>query len=211
MRRRAAPRGATDPRETAAAAATPALDPRCDLATLPPVAAMQAWLERAVIGLNLCPFAKAVHATGRIRWVESAATDEDALLADLVTELHRLARSDAARIDTTVLVHPKALTRFEAYNQFLATADAALKHLGLDGTIQVASFHPQYRFEGTAADDITNCTNRAPYPALHLLRESSVDAAVAAFPDAGSIYRRNLRTMRRLDWAGWLALWTTRP
>ena len=186
---------------------TTALDPRCDLAALPPVAAMQAWLERAVIGLNLCPFAKAVHATGRIRWVESAATDEEALLADLVAELHLLARSDAARIDTTVLVHPKALADFEAYNQFLAIADVALEHLGLEGTIQVASFHPRYRFAGTAEGDITNCTNRAPYPALHLLREASVDAAVAAVPDAKNIYQRNLRTMRRLGWAGWLAVW----
>ena len=174
---------------------------------MPPITAMQAWLERAVIGLNLCPFAKAVHVTGRIRWVNSAATDEEALLADLVAELNLLARSDAARIDTTVLVHPKALADFESYNQFLGIADAALEHLGLDGTIQVASFHPQYRFAGTAGDDITNCTNRAPYPALHLLREASVDSAVMAFPDAATIYRRNQRTMRRLDWEGWLGLW----
>ena len=174
---------------------------------MPPIAAVQAWLERAVIGLNLCPFAKAVHVTGRIRWVDSAATDEEALLADLVAELNLLARSDAARIDTTVLVHPKALADFESYNQFLGIADAALEHLGLDGTIQVASFHPQYRFAGTAGDDITNCTNRAPYPALHLLREASIDAAVNAFPDSATIYRRNQRTMRRLDWEGWFALW----
>jgi uncharacterized protein len=186
------------------------IDPRSDLAALPPLAAMQAWLERAVIGLNLCPFAKAAARGGGIRWVLSDSTDEEALLADLVAELHFLAATPAERVETTLIVHPRALNDFEAYNQFLDVADAALAALGLEGRIQIASFHPGYRFAGAAADDITNCTNRAPYPALHLLRETSVERAVAAFPDAASIVEHNLRTLRRLGWPGWLALWLAR-
>ena len=186
------------------------IDARSDLATLPPLAAMQAWAERAVIGLNLCPFAKAVQRSGGIRWVESAALDEESLLADLVAELHLLSRTPAARIETTLIVHPQVLADFDDYNQFLDIADAALEHLGLAGTIQIASFHPAYRFEGSRGDDITNASNRAPYPALHLLREASVEAAVAAFPDATSIYSRNMKTLRKLGWPGWLALWGVR-
>ena len=186
------------------------IDPRCDLAPLPPLAAMQAWLARAVIGLNLCPFAKAAQRSGGIRWVESTARDEESLLADLVAELHLLSHTPATQIETTLLVHPHALTDFVAYNDFLDIADAALEQLGLASTIQIASFHPQYRFAGSRQDDISNATNRAPYPALHLLRETSIDAAVASFPDAAAIYGRNITTLRRLGWPGWLALWGVR-
>ena len=171
---------------------------------------MQAWLARAVIGLNLCPFANAAQRSGGIRWVESTARDEESLLADLVAELHLLSHTPATQIETTLLVHPHALTDFVAYNDFLDIADAALEQLGLASTIQIASFHPQYRFAGSRQDDISNATNRAPYPALHLLRETSIDAAVASLPDAAAIYGRNIATLRRLGWPGWLALWGVR-
>ncbi len=166
------------------------------------------WLERAVIGLNLCPFAKAVHLKQQIRWVESAATDAEALLADLVHELQVLAAADPEVVETTLLVHPQALTDFDDYNDFLDLADAVLAELGLEGELQVASFHPQYRFDGTEADDVTNCTNRSPHPTLHLLREASIERAVASFPDAAEIYERNVATLRRLGPAGWRALLT---
>lgn len=166
------------------------------------------WLERAVIGLNLCPFAKAVHLKQQIRWVESAATDAEALLADLVHELQVLAAADPETVETTLLVHPHALTDFDDYNDFLDIADAVLAELGLEGELQVASFHPQYRFDGTEADDVTNCTNRSPHPTLHLLREASIERAVASFPDAAEIYERNVATLRRLGPAGWRALLT---
>lgn len=168
--------------------------------------ATRVWLERAVIGLNLCPFAKAVHLKAQIRWVESQATDAQALLADLVHELQVLAAADPEAVETTVLVHPQALTDFDDYNDFLDIADAVLAELGLEGELQVASFHPQYRFDGTAEDDVTNCTNRSPHPTLHLLREASIERAVAAFPDAAEIYERNVATLRRLGPAGWRAL-----
>lgn len=171
-----------------------------------PIDATRVWLERAVIGLNLCPFAKAVHLKGQIRWVESTARDADALLQDLVRELRHLADADPEAVDTTLLVHPHALQDFEAYNDFLDVADAALQALGLEGTLQVASFHPQYRFDGTDEDDVENCSNRSPHPTLHLLREASIERAVAAFPDAEAIWGRNVETLRRLGPEGWRAL-----
>ena len=146
---------------------------------------MVRWLERAVIGLNLCPFAKGVHAKGQIHYVVSAATDGAALEQDLRRELVDLAATSAQVRDTTLLVAPDCLHEFLDFNDFLAVADAVLEELGLDGTLQIASFHPQFQFAGTVADDVTNCTNRAPYPTLHLLREDSIDRAAA--PEAGRV------------------------
>ena len=171
-----------------------------------PIEATQAWLEKAVIGLNLCPFAKAVHVKQQIRWVQSEARDTEALLADLVKELQTLAAADADLIDTTVLVHPQVLGDFADYNDFLDLADAALVALELDGVLQIASLHPDYQFAETAIDDIGNFSNRSPYPTLHLLREDSVDRAVAAVPDAEHIYERNIETLEALGHAGWQRL-----
>lgn len=173
------------------------------------IAATRHWLEQAVIGLNLCPFAKAVHVREQIRWVESAARDPDHLLEDLAAELQLLAAADADKVDTTLLIHPQVLNDFLDYNDFLDVADAAIEALGLAGVLQIASFHPDYRFEGTAADDVGNLTNRSPYPMLHLLREDSIDRAVAAYPDAAAIYERNLDTLRRLGVDGWHRLLST--
>ena len=171
------------------------------------VVATRRWLERAVIGLNLCPFAKAVAVKNQIRWVVSRATSEDELLTDLIAELHHLAAADPQQTDTTLLIHPRVLTDFLAYNDFLGIAEDAVAHLQLEGVLQVASFHPQYQFAGSAPDDIENYTNRSPWPMLHLLREDSVARAVAAFPDAGKIYETNMQTLRRLGHAGWRRLW----
>jgi hypothetical protein len=170
------------------------------------IAATRAWLERAVIGLGLCPFAKAVHVKNQVRYVMSDAHNKDVLLDDLEQELRILAAASPEETDTTLLIHPYVLHDFLDYNDFLEAADAVVEELELDGVLQVASFHPQYQFEGTAADDITNYTNRSPYPILHLLREASVDAAVAAFPDAGLIFEKNIETMKQLGAEGWQAL-----
>lgn len=161
------------------------------------------WLTRAVIGLNLCPFAKSVHVKEQIRYMISEATDAEALLDTLQAELTALAEADPARIDTTLLIVPRMLADFADYNDFLYLAERMLDSLGLAGVLQIASFHPQYQFAGTDADDIENYTNRAPYPILHLLREDSIARAVEAFPDAADIYERNEETMRRLGHEGW--------
>jgi hypothetical protein len=171
-----------------------------------PIDQTQAWLDKAVIGLNLCPFAKAVHTKGQIRWVESMAQDAEALLQDLVRELRLLADADPEAVDTTMLIHPEVLNDFLDFNDFLDIADAALEELDLEGVLQIASFHPQYQFAGTEEDDPGNLSNRAPYPTLHLLREDSVDRAVAAFPEAESIYERNIETLERLGIEGWRKL-----
>ena len=167
-----------------------------------PIADTRRWLERAVIGLNLCPFAKAVHVKQQVRLALSEATSAEALLADLRAELLHLHATDPGITDTTVLVHPNVLGDFLDYNDFLDVADALLVELGLDGELQIASFHPDYRFAGTAFDDPGNGTNRAPYPTLHLLREASIDRAVAAYPDPDVIVERNLETMERLGLDG---------
>ena len=164
------------------------------------------WLERAVIGLNLCPFAKAVYARQQVRFVLSEATTAEALLEELGEELLRLRDTPAEDIDTTLIVHPRVLADFLDYNDFLDEADALVEALDLEGVLQVASFHPRYQFAGTAPDDIENCTNRAPHPTLHLLREDSVSRAVAAFPDPDAIVERNVETLRRLGAEGWRKL-----
>ena len=171
------------------------------------IAATRLWIERAVIGLNLCPFAKAVEVKNQIRFVVSLARTRDDLLFDLADELRLLAAADPEVCDTTLLMHPQVLTDFPDYNDFLDIADAAVDALGLDGVVQVASFHPDYQFAGTRPDDIDNYTNRAPYPTLHLLREDSVERAVAAFPDTENIYENNIRTLRQLGPDGWRSLW----
>lgn len=170
------------------------------------IAHTQAWIESVVIGLNLCPFAKAVHVRGHVRSVVSDAGDELGLLAALSDELDHLAQADPAALDTTLLIHPHVLGDFDAYNQFLDQADSVLVHAGLEGVIQIAGFHPHYRFAGTAAHAIDNATNRSPYPMLHLLREASVERAVAAFPDAAQIYERNILTLRQLGARRWRQL-----
>jgi len=170
------------------------------------IAATQHWLEQAVIGLNLCPFARAVHVKRQIRWVESPARDAQGLLEDLVRELQFLAAAEPETVDTTLLIHPHALNDFLDYNDFLDVADAAIEEQGLSGVLQVASFHPDYRFEGTAPDDVDNLSNRSPHPMLHLLREDSIARAVTAFPDAETIYERNIETLRRLGAVGWRKL-----
>jgi hypothetical protein len=164
------------------------------------------WLEKAVIGLNLCPFAKAVHARQQIRYALSDARTSESLLTDLVDELLHLDAADPAALDTTLLIHPHVLADFGDYNDFLGVADAAVAALGLEGEIQIASFHPDYRFADVPADDIGNYTNRAPYPILQLLREASVGRALAAIPDASGIVERNIATLRRLGIDGWQRL-----
>jgi uncharacterized protein len=170
------------------------------------IAETRAWVERAVIGLNLCPFAKAVHTKGQVRYVLSEAADETSLLAELCSEMQKLLDTDPAEIDTTLLVHPHLLGDFLDFNDFLGAADEALEQLDLDGVLQIASFHPQFQFAGTDADDVSNATNRSPYPTLHLLREASVDRAVAAFPQAEAIYENNMRTLEALGAEGWAQL-----
>jgi hypothetical protein len=171
------------------------------------IAATRLWLERSVIGLNLCPFAESVYRADRVRFRVSEQRSASALLDDLRAELRELQAADPLRCETTLLIHPWVLTDFIEYNDFLDVCETTIVELDLEGELQVASFHPQYQFAGTQSEDIENYTNRSPYPMLHLLRETSIERAVAAVPDAGEIYRRNIRTLRDLGHAGWQRLW----
>ena len=170
------------------------------------------WLERAVIGLNLCPFAKAVHVKGLVHVAVSDARDDGSVLEDFASELDALVAADPAARETTLLVVPHCLHDFLEFNDFMGRAERLLRKRKLEGVIQVASFHPQYQFEGTEADDITNFTNRSPYPTLHLLREDSIDRAVESFPHPEAIYEANMETLWRMGPEGWRALevWPSR-
>ena len=170
------------------------------------IAATKLWLEKAVIGLNLCPFAKGVHVKNQVRYVVSAAQTPEDLLAEVLKEFEVLAEASSEKIDTTLLIHPQVLTDFLDYNDFLEVVDAALEEVDLAGILQVASMHPQYQFADTELDDITNYTNRSPYPTLHILREDSIDRAVQAFPQPQAIYEANMHTLQALGHAGWAAL-----
>jgi hypothetical protein len=167
------------------------------------VAATRRWIERAVIGLNLCPFAKAVFVKEQIRYVVSTARTPEALLEELMNELQDLADAESEKVDTTLLIHPWVLTDFLDFNEFLDVADAAIEDMQLDGEIQVASFHPDYQFADTDRNDISNFTNRGPYPILQLLREESIDRAVEAIPDAAEIFEKNIATLEALGHEGW--------
>ncbi|MBU3739646.1 MAG: DUF1415 domain-containing protein [Rhodoferax sp.] len=166
----------------------------------------QRWLERAVIGLNLCPFARAVQARGLIHLAVAAASTEEDLLVELEAELLALRDTDPAVRETTLLVVPNCLEDFLVFNDFLGLADILLRQWRLPGQIQIASFHPQYQFAGTDPHEVANATNRSPYPTLHLLREDSISRAVAAVPDVDAIVARNIRTLEGLGAAGWAAL-----
>lgn len=169
------------------------------------------WLEKAVIGLNLCPFAKAVYVKNQVRIVVSDAKDPATLLEHLMAELQLLADTNPDETDTTLLVHPYVLQRFLDFNEFLGIADAALVEMELDGILQIAEFHPKFQFEGTTLNDVTNNTNRSPYPTLHLIREDSIARAVEAFPDPAAIYERNMALMEELGKDGWHQLMADTP
>ena len=169
------------------------------------------WLERAVIGLNLCPFARAPQVQGKLRLRVSHARDTDTLLDDLCGELQSLNALTPQECETGLLIHPFVLGDFLDYNDFLDVADAAVETLGLEGVWQVASFHPHYQFADSTPDAIENYSNRSPWPTLHLLREASVERAMASMTDTDSIYRHNLDTLRALGIEGWQALWREKP
>lgn len=164
------------------------------------------WLEQVVIGLNLCPFAKAVYTKGQVHYAVSQAESPGQLLADLKIELLGLVALDPQVRDTTLLIAPWFLPEFLMFNDFLGRADKVLAGLDLEGVVQIAPFHPDFEFADVAPGDITNFTNRAPYPTLHLLRESSVARAVDAFGPTASIFEKNKATMRALGLDGWRRL-----
>ena len=170
------------------------------------LAATRHWLEKAVSGLNLCPFANAVYVKNQVRLVVSHARHADDLLEDIDRELDLLVATPAVEIDTTLLIHPTLFEDFLDFNDFLEIAEGVVSEHDLEGVIQLASFHPRFQFEGTEPDDISNYTNRAPFAMLHLLREDSVERAVDSFPEAEAIFRQNIATLEKLGPAGWKAL-----
>jgi hypothetical protein len=166
------------------------------------------WIERAVIGLNLCPFAKTPHVKHRIRYVVSGASDADRLLDDLEYELTALHLADPATTETTLLIHPLAMNRFLDFHFFLSEAEAMLAQLGLREHLQIAPFHPAFEFGDAPENAVENFSNRSPYPTLHLLRESSVARAVSSISDPAAIYQNNIQTLRLLGHDGCQRLWS---
>ncbi len=162
------------------------------------IARTRCWVERAVVALNLCPFARKPVEAGQVRYVVSEARDEETLLADVQRELELLRDSDPQQLETTVLIHPWVLNDFYDYNDFLAVVDVLLDHSGYHGVFQVASLHPDYQFAGTEPEDAENYTNRSPYPVLHLLREELLEKAILSYARPDKIPERNIRTMEKL-------------
>lgn len=157
------------------------------------IARVRRWVKEIVIGWNLCPFAKREFVSERIQFQVSQATDQESLLLDLATEIERLDREQ--KVETTLLIHPRVLSDFADYNDFLALADELLAELEREGVYQIASFHPDYQFHGTEPGDPENYTNRSPYPLLHLLREESMSLAVEKYPDVSEIPENNIELM----------------
>ena len=182
-----------------------ARNPRIDSEEI--IRATRRWLEKSVIGLGLCPFAEGPYRSERVRFCVSEERSAAGLLEELRAELLHLHGEDPRTCETTLLIHPWVLTDFIEFNDFLEVCEAAVVDLDLEGELQIASFHPQYQFAGTAPSDIDNFTNRSPHPTLHLLREASIERALATVADPAEIYRRNVRTLRALGLAGWQALW----
>ena len=168
------------------------------------VTVTQAWVKSVVVGLNLCPFAKREIVTGRVRFAVSAANSEESLLAELQAELELLAKDKS--VETTLLIHPHTLQKFFDYNQFLQQAEDLLSREGFEGIYQIASFHPDYQFSGTKADDAENYTNRSPFPMLHILNEASIETALDTYPDADQIPKRNIQRLQNLGNAKMQAL-----
>ena len=156
------------------------------------------WLTQVVIGLNLCPFAARPKQLDQIDIIVSDAQSHDQLLADLQFEMKRLVDTPASVLETTLVAVPHLLQSFDEYNRFLDVVDRLLGHCGYEGILQVASFHPDYRFDGTHADDSENLTNRSPVPIFHLLRELSVSQALATYRNPEQIPSRNIKTMNSL-------------
>ena len=158
----------------------------------------RSWIETVVIGLNLCPFAGKVFRADQIRFVVSAASDPESLLHDLNEEIDRFLATSAEEVDTAILIHPMVLGDFLEYWDFIAIAETLIEEKELDGIIQIASFHPEYRFSGTEPDSPENHSNRSPYPMLHLLREDSVSMAIEHHPDPEGIPDENIRRLSSL-------------
>jgi len=160
------------------------------------IRSVQTWVELFVVDMNFCPFAKRVLTDNRVRFIVTDAMTEEQLLTTLQVELELL--NNDPSIETTLLIHPGVLQDFYDFNQFLDSADQLLQQMKLEGVYQVASFHPDYQFDGTEPDDVENYTNRSPYPVLHLIREQSLERALAEFPDSDQIPARNIALMKRL-------------
>ena len=162
------------------------------------LAKTQDWVEKFVIGLKLCPFAAQPAKENRIRYNYSAATNIDELFQDLLLSLSEVIENEPEMLETLVLVHPNVLTDFDAYLDFLAIAEEALEEAELEGILQIASFHPDYQFEGVDAEDVSNYTNRSPFPMLHILREASVSNAIDTYPEIEMVPERNIAKMEAM-------------
>ncbi len=156
------------------------------------------WVERVVVGLNLCPFAASPMKGGRIRYVACPASDPDGIYRALLQEMETLIGLPEPEAETSLFVVPEGLNDFDAYLDLFETAEAAVSEAGLEGILQLASFHPDYCFEGAGTDDPANYTNRSPHPMFHLIREEPLARALAQYPDPEGIPQRNVERLRAL-------------
>lgn len=159
------------------------------------------WVREVVVGLNLCPFAAEPLKLGRIRYAVCGETAPDDIFRSLLLEMEALINRPEAAVETSLFIVPQGLESFDDFLEILYSADEAIPEAGLDGVLQLASFHPDYRFEGATRDDPANYTNRSPFPMFHLIREESLERALSSYPNPELIPQRNIETLRSLGLA----------
>lgn len=159
---------------------------------------IRAWLQSFIVELNLCPFARPLIADPALRISVCDASNLEQLHYAFLSELDLIQQSSEGEIATSLLVVPNTLQRFEDYLDFLGDAEAMLEELGLDGTIQLASFHPQYLFDGEDKNSASHFSNRSPYPLIHFLREEMVASALQNYANPEKIPTRNIKTLQTI-------------
>jgi hypothetical protein len=159
---------------------------------------VRSWLEELVIGLNLCPFAAAPYRAGRVRYTVCDAVDPEAIYLAFLAELDAFLQIPATQAETGLFILSRGLSDFHDYLDMLASLESAIAEAGLEGIVQLASFHPDYVFEGSAPDDPANYSNRSPYPIFHLIREQELERVLAGYPDPEAIPRRNIARLRSI-------------
>lgn len=157
------------------------------------------WLNDVVIGLNLCPFAAKPQRNKQIKIFVSEASQEEALLEDILLQLIELSNTEPEKLETTLVVVPNMLQDFWDYNFFIDWVEGLIKQQDWEGIFQVATFHPDYCFGGAEPEDDENLTNRSPYPVFHLIREESMEKVLKHYPDPESIPDTNIARVSALS------------
>ncbi|MEL0636361.1 DUF1415 domain-containing protein [Marinomonas sp. TI.3.20] len=154
------------------------------------------WVNDFIVGLNICPFAKREMERESVRFVVVRSKKSQVALEELMSEVHWL--DEHPETETTIIVFPTLFSDFYRYLDFVDLAENIMFEQECEGVYQLATFHPNYCFSGAEPEDVSNYTNRSPYPMLHLLREASVEKAIEFYGDTDAIPERNIDVMEEM-------------